>query len=126
MLTPEAFKELFLSGSVADGHITTPSLCGRVMHGKTETDFERLASAKDVAWIFGHNELLSMMGKSGHQILRSVGFLDRAVKLKLAQGNRYRLVVFPQVEAHVATWEGVFKVRFFLHCHYASNTFLAR
>jgi len=86
-------------------------LCGRIIRGKTVQDFEKLSDDPNrlIVFLTDSNGLSKMFGKTGYEMLITVGHHPDHIAKQLAAGKSYKFVVFPESEAQPATWDGLFK-----------------
>ena len=82
------------------------------MNGMCDQDFEKLTTYKDrnFAFVAGSDMLSSILGLSPLESLLHVGIDLAWLEVKLKSGRSFRLVVFPQAQAVVATWDNVFEM----------------
>ena len=87
-------------------------LCGRIIRGVTSQHFEKLSDdpTRLVVMLTDSEGLEAMPGKSGYDMLVTVGHHPDHIKSKLATNHTYKFVVFPEGEALAATWENAFKI----------------
>ena len=87
-------------------------LCGRILRGKTDADFERLSDDPNrlVVMLTDSAGLAKMLGKTGYEMCVIVGHHPDHIKGKLVTGHIYKMVAFAENEAIVATWDNVFKL----------------
>lgn len=109
-IDPAAYVEMFEGRQPAPEAMS--GVCGRVVRGRQQTDFERLAYAdgRRLAWITGPAGLRGMIGRSGADIVDGIGKSSGWLREKLAEGMRWRLIVMPQAVCARADWAGVFEM----------------
>lgn len=103
----------YLRGAAANAHQPFVSgLCGRIVRGKKPDDFATLTDdpTRLVVMLMDSDGLARLFGKTPHQMLLEIGYRADYIKQKVADGNGFKIVVFPQEAAQPATWDGVFKV----------------
>ena len=87
-------------------------LCARVCHGAGESAFDTLQmqgiKVKPFCWILGADGIAMLLddGDVANR-LRMLGFTDKWMAKKLADGNTFRLALMPASSAVPATWDGV-------------------
>jgi len=114
-IDPAAYVAMF------EGRLPAPDaftgVCGRVVRGRSEADFAMLAfaSGRRLAWVTGPAGLRSMLGRTGAQIVLSIGKDPAWLHEKLAEGMRWRLAVLPQAVCERADWAGVLAL---IEAHY--------
>lgn len=91
----------------------------RVCRGSSAEAFLTLhpdgPSKKPWSWVVGDDGIRMLLGGQRHgsagafvlERLRSLGFNDFWVRKKLADGERFRLALFPRASAFAATWDGI-------------------
>lgn len=102
----EAYKKAFLSGE----KISVKGLCGRILRGKTSIDFTTLTDDpnRKIVMLMGPDGLLLLLGKSGYEMLSSIGYTSTYMTQKISEGTKFKLVVFPESrKAKPATWINV-------------------
>jgi len=83
-------------------------LVGRILRGKTSTDFEYLSDDpnRKIVFLIGSDGLQEIVGKSGYDALLTVGYTPEYIRRLTDEGTRFRLVVLPEGGTVVpATWE---------------------
>ena len=82
------------------------------MNGMCDQDFEKLTTYKDrnFAFVAGSDMLSQILGLSPLDSLLHVGIDLAWLEARLKAGRSFRLVVFPQAQAVVATWDNVFEM----------------
>lgn len=104
--TPERYMEALK----ARQHVELPpdsQLRGRVMRGREDADFEILGSPeRDIVFIMGPDGLSKLPGIEPLAALDQIGLNPGYVQGRLAQGHKFRLMVFEGGnEAPLATWD---------------------
>lgn len=110
MLTPEQFlKVLDLGFPLSPPPMVGNAIAGRIIRGKVEADFEKLSDDpnRKIVFLTDAAGLAKMLGKSGYEMLITVGHHPDHIKKQLADGKSYRIVVFPASSAYDATWSGL-------------------
>ncbi|ELR15337.1 uncharacterized protein ACA1_086530 [Acanthamoeba castellanii str. Neff] len=87
-------------------------ICGRVTKGRTEDDFRLLSDGptKRLSWVVGPDGLEQLCGKSPRDMLLAIGKDTPWLRRTLDKGYRFRLCLFPEVQARQATWDGVLEL----------------
>lgn len=88
-------------------------LCGRIIRGKQPADFLTLTDdpTRKLVLLMGPDGLEKLLGKSGYDMLVEIGYETAYIDRKVAEGNRFKLIVFPEGgPAKLATWENVLDV----------------
>lgn len=100
------YKQLFLEGKKNQNPIT--GLCGRILRGKTDKDFETLSDDPNrlIIMLMGGDGLEELLGKTGYEALITIGYMRDYIEYKLTQGVHFKLVIFKEGEiAKLATWD---------------------
>lgn len=87
---------------------TVEGLCGRIIRGKSPNDFLTLTDdpTRKIVMLVDPDGLTQMLGKTGYQMLIEVGYEPDYLDHKVAEGNQFKLVVFPEGgAAQLATWD---------------------
>lgn len=111
-MTPQEYIDVLKTGRNPVPPPFVKGLCGRILRGKTPDHFVKLSDDpnRKVIMLTDSNGLSRFFGKSHYQMCCIVGHHPDHIKSKVNDGYTYKLVVFPESEAVVATWDGVFKV----------------
>lgn len=98
-----ATVENFLSSHKFDG------MCGRIVKSKDFQSLENMSSEVDRKLIFliGDDGLGQLSGKNGYEMLILIGYPTKIIEYLTNQNYTFKLLVFPQNDAKVATWENV-------------------
>ena len=109
MLTPEQYLKVLALGFQLEPPPFVRGLCGRIIRGKTAADFEKLSDDPNrlVVMLTDSQGLGKMLGKTGYQMLITVGHHPDHIKKQLAAGKSYKIVVFPEGSALLATWDNL-------------------
>jgi len=109
MLTPAQYLKVLELGFPLSPPPFVTGLCGRIIRGKTPEDFAKLSDdpSRKIVFLTDAGGLASMLGKSGYQMLITVGHHPDHIAKQVAAGKTYKIVVFPASEAQPATWEGL-------------------
>jgi hypothetical protein len=113
MLTPEQFlKVLDLGFPLSPPPMVGNAIAGRIIRGKVDADFEKLSDdpSRKIVFLTDAAGLAKMLGKSGYEMLITVGHHPDHIKKQLSDGKSYKIVVFPASSAYDATWDGLLKV----------------
>jgi nicotinamidase-related amidase len=97
------------SGRVSPG-LQCTGLSGRIIRGTKPEDFSTLSDDPDrqVVMLVGSDGLQKLLGKTGHDMLVEIGYESDYIRRKVGEGNRFKLVVFPDGSpARLATWDNV-------------------
>ncbi|MBN1874139.1 MAG: hypothetical protein JXA33_07900 [Anaerolineae bacterium] len=97
------FKTLFGSGTRATR--TFSGFVGRVLRGTRPEHFTTLSDdpQRRVVFLLDAGGLTDLIGQSGRDILRYIGYPEAFINTLLAQGTIFKLVILPQIQASVAT-----------------------
>ena len=81
----------------------------RVLRGQTDQDFNSLSpnSERRLVFVLGPEDATKLIGKTGDQILETIGYSQQEITRYKAQGTLFKLFVGPAQEADLATWENV-------------------
>lgn len=104
--TSEAYVEALRSGQRVELSPESP-LCGRILRGRDEAEFEILGSEeRDIVFIMGPDGLSLLTGVDPLAALDHIGLTPNYVQARIAQGHKFRLLVFEGGnEAPLATWD---------------------
>ncbi len=95
----------------SDGEeVSVEGLCGRILRGVCETDFTTLTNdpTRRIVMLMGPDGLEMLPGKSGYDMLTTIGYTEHHIAQKLDEGMRFRLAVFPESTiARPATWQNM-------------------
>ncbi len=64
--------------------------------------------SRRLSWVFGGDGLSKICGMETFELLKEIGHDNAWLQSKLALGFAFKLCVFPEVEAVLADWDGVF------------------
>lgn len=115
-LTVDEYIEKYKKGEKLDD---CSGLCARILRSKDEFPMLSDTPGKQLAWIFGDDGLKAISGKGGWDLMRvnfgfdksnskAVGYDQDWVNVKLKQGFKFKLAIFPSVDCVLADWRGVF------------------
>jgi hypothetical protein len=104
---PQNYLEIFQSGERPS--LFSPNVCGRVIRGRNEGDFEKLSfiEGRRVAFILGPEGMSGLVGQSGRDIVLGVGKTPEWLSEQLQNGIKWKLVVLPKTSCVLADWNGV-------------------
>jgi hypothetical protein len=105
-MTLNEYVETLKTGKTSAKTIT--GICGRIIRGKRPEDFETLTDdpERKLVMLMGPDGLGLLPGKTGHDMLVAIGYEPDYLRHKVAEGNQFKLVVFPEGgPAKLATWE---------------------
>jgi len=89
------------------------NLCGRITRGDKPADFDKLSNdpSRKIVMLMGPDGLEMMPGRTGYDMLHSIGYTRSHVEHLLSQGYNFKLGVFPEsYTARLATWDNVLDV----------------
>lgn len=110
---PQEYVDLVKTGKRPVPQPFVNGLCGRILRGRPGTDdFEKLSDDKKrlVVMLTDATGLSKFFGKTAYDMCVMIGHHPDHIKSKVEAGFVYKLVVFPENEAILATWENVFKM----------------
>jgi nicotinamidase-related amidase len=99
---------LSLLSSGLQGNVS--GVCGRILRGKSDLDFESLTDdpSRKVVMLMGPDGLSLLPGKSGYEMLVEIGYEPEYIATKLNEGTEFRLAVFNEGgTAKLANWDNV-------------------
>lgn len=105
----QSYVDMFLSDQVGP----VSGLCGRIIRGKKPEDFLTLTDdpTRKLVMLMGPDGLEKLLGKSGYEMLLAIGYEPEYLEHKVAEGNRFKLVIFPEGgAAKLATWDNVVEI----------------
>ena len=83
-------------------------VCGRFIKGKNPEDFEILSNPnKLLSWVCSPSMLGGLLGKTPSEALISVGMRKKRILETLKDGTSYMLVVFPEKQGTIPTWDNL-------------------
>lgn len=94
----------------------TKGLCGRILRGRAGSgDFKKFSPEidRDLVFLMGADGLESLVGKTGYQMLESIGYESDYIAEKVKGGCEFKLVIFSAksvASAKQATWAGALEV----------------
>jgi len=105
--SPQQYLEIFQSGERPS--LFSPNVCGRVIRGRNEADFEKLSfvEGRRVAFILGPEGMGGLVGQTGRDIVLGVGKTPEWLSEQLENGIKWKLVVLPKRSCVLADWAGV-------------------
>lgn len=82
---------------------------GRVLRGTADTDFETLSSdpRRKIVFLLDAEGLSGLIGLTGVEMLRHIGYHDDAIAALVACGTRFKLALIPSAALKLATWENL-------------------
>lgn len=90
------------------------NLVGRILRGKKSEDFLTLTDepqTRKIVMLMAEDGLRSLLGKSGTEILLSIGYEKEYIQYKIKSGNSFKLIVFEKKEdVKLATWDSVAEI----------------
>ena len=104
----DRFAELIKTGEKTNEQVV--GLAGRLIRGKKPEDFLTLSDdpTRKIVMLVDETGLASMLGKSGYDMLITIGYEPDYIRHKIDQGNQFKLVVFPTGgAAQLATWDNM-------------------
>jgi len=104
--TVEQYTRAFQEGQ----RVQVSRLCGRIVRGKRPEDFTTLTSDpnRKIVMLMGSDGLEMMPGKSGYEMLTTIGYTKRHIAARLGEGLQFKLAVFPESNiARPATWNNM-------------------
>jgi len=113
MLTPEQYlKVLDLGFPLTPPPMVGNAIAGRIIRGKIPADFEKLSDDPDrkIVFLTDAAGLAKMLGKTGYEMLITVGHHPDHIQKQVNAGKSYKIVVFPASSASDASWDGLLKV----------------
>ncbi|HDZ17473.1 hypothetical protein LCGC14_1968110 [marine sediment metagenome] len=102
------YKTFFLEGRKNINPII--GICGRILRGKLSDDFETLSDdpQRKIIMLMGADGLEKLLGKSGYEVLITIGYMLDYIEYKVKSGFQFKLVIFNEGEiAKLATWDNV-------------------
>ena len=102
---PAEYAQAFREGRTG----AAQGLCGRILRGQ---DFTRLTDdpRRKLVFVLGEDGLDALVGKSRLQMLEMVGYTPAYIRRKVDEGSRFKLVVFRQEQADLATWDNAVRL----------------
>jgi hypothetical protein len=108
--TTEEYVQALSSGKVDK----VQGVCGRILRGACEKDFETLTddpANRRIVFPTDETGLESLLGKSGYEMLITIGYPPDYTEALVKKGKQFKLVVFPEgKDAVTATWMNVVRV----------------
>ena len=88
-----------------------------MVRGKNEAEFTLLSFTRGrrLAWVTGPGGMRRMIGRNPESIVLGIGKERSWLREKIAEGNRWRLLVLPQATCVRADWDGLFSA---IEVHY--------
>ena len=111
-MTPEQYLKVLNLGFPLVPPPMITGLAGRIIRGKTPEDFEKLSDDpnRKIVFLTDSAGLAKMLGKTGYDMLITVGHHPDHISRQLQAGKSYKAVIFPEDSAVEATWDGLQKV----------------
>lgn len=108
----EEYKSLFINKKKSNQDMS--NLVGRILRGKKSEDFLTLTDepqTRKIVMLMAEDGLRSLLGKSGTEILLSIGYEKEYIQYKIKSGNSFKLIVFEKKEdVKLATWDSVAEI----------------
>jgi hypothetical protein len=107
--TVEAYADAFTAGE----SVQVEQLCGRIIRGTSPEDFETLTndSTRKIVMLMGPDGLEQLPGRTGHDMLRTIGYAPHHIEHLVEKGMDFRLAVFPESRiARPATWDNMLDI----------------
>lgn len=107
---PDAYIQALQNGSTVNNSCQVQGLVGRVLRGKTDSDFSNLSPDPNrrIIMFLDSSGLQSFLGLSGYQILIKIGYDAKSIADYLQDGVYFKLVVAPaQSKILAATWNNL-------------------
>ena len=104
----DEYKDFFVKGETTS--LPAIGLCGRILRGKSPVDFETLTDdpQRKIIMLMGGDGLEKLLGKSGYEVLITIGYMLDYIKYKVNSGFQFKLVIFNEGEiTKLATWDNV-------------------
>lgn len=82
---------------------------GRVLRGTADDAFTSLSDNPDrqIVFLLDSDGLASLIGLSGAEILRHIGYADDTIGDLVERGTRFKLVLIPSAALKSATWDNL-------------------
>lgn len=86
------------------------NICGRFIRGVKAEDFDILSEepGKKLSWVCGPGILRRVLGLSPADSMAFIGFDPAWLEKRVADGTKFKLVLFNSDEAAMATWDNLF------------------
>lgn len=112
MLTAKQYFKLLSLGFELNPPPLIEGLVGRIIRGKTYEDFDYLSNDPNRKFVFLLDSigLTELLGKTGYDMLTTIGHHPNYIKKQISDGISYKIVVFPEVESELATWDNLAKI----------------
>ncbi len=95
----------------AGDKLTIPeqNFIGRVLRGTRQADFLTLSDnpQRRVVFMLDAPALYDLLGLSGRDILRRIGYQEDFIARLLEQGTQFKLVLLPAMDVQPATWDNL-------------------
>ena len=115
-MTPQQYATILTNFNPATPVPFVEGLVGRILRGRpgqTPDEFETLTDTPQsrlVIMLTDSSGLSRFFGKTDYQKCIIVGHAPHHIQDKVSKGYVYKLVVFPETAAKLATWESVFQI----------------
>ncbi len=107
---PAEYLRLIENKETQATELKISGLKGRILRGVSEKDFESLSPNSDrkLVMFMGEDGLQSLLGKSGPEMLKVIGYPESDILKMASDGTIFRLFVFKsQEQVAPATWENL-------------------
>ena len=108
--TPKQYVEALKCPELAN-QVRVNGLFGRVLKGKTETDFASLSDdpKRKLIFLMGDDGLEKLIGLRSDQIFEKIGYTHEYVERLKKEGYRFKVVMFKSKgdDVRLATWDNV-------------------
>lgn len=106
----DEYKKVFESGKPATTKVT--GLVGRLLRGMDAKAFETMTDDPDrrVVFLVDSTGLEALCGRSGYEMLQTVGWNNQYIHDKITAGNKVKFVVFPETACKLGTWDNVLSI----------------
>ncbi len=101
-----AFVASFGTGHAVE-NVTPGTITGRVLRGVTGPDFSTLSAdpRRHIVFLLDGDALRDLLGLTGLDVLKHIGYDAAFIRRLLAHGTRFRLALLPQVAMQPGTWD---------------------
>ena len=88
----------------------TDGFAGRVLRGTKDDDFASLSKdpRRQIVFLLDSDGLASLIGLSGADVLRHIGYADETIRDLGEQCTRFKLGLIPSATLQLATWDNLF------------------
>jgi hypothetical protein len=106
------FARVFAQAFGRGQHLSVPAegFAGRVLRGTSDDAFTSLSDNphRQIVFLLDSDGLASLIGLSGVEILRHIGYADDTIRDLVERGTRFKLVLIPSATLKPATWDNLF------------------